>query len=116
MTARLTFVYDQPWRAPISAYERPCAFSISAVASSGFSARNASAERRTRSSDASFSSTLRSTVGTKASRSMSSPVTDSERLRRIAIASWRTTTFSHATSVSGSTVATRRTKISRARW
>ena len=38
------------------------------------------------------------------------------RARRIAIASWRTTTFSHATSVAGSTVSTRRTKISSARW
>ena len=47
-----TFVYVQPLRWPISSYERPCAFIISALASSGFSARSASAERRTRSLDA----------------------------------------------------------------
>ena len=114
--ARLTFVYDQPFRSPISSYESPCAFIISAFASSGLSARSASADRRTRSPDAIWSSTLRSGPGMNASRSISSPLTDSDRARRIAIASWRMTTFSHATSVAGSTVSTRRTKISSARW
>ena len=75
--ARLTFVYDQPLRSPISSYESPCAFIISAFASSGFSARSASAERRTRSPAAIWSSTLRPAAGTNASRSSSSPATDS---------------------------------------
>ena len=81
VTARFTFVYDQPYCAPISAYESPCAFIISAFASSGLSARSASAERRTRSSEASLSSTLRSTAGTNESRSRSSPATESMRAR-----------------------------------
>jgi DNA invertase Pin-like site-specific DNA recombinase len=82
-----TFVYDQPLRSPISSYVSPFAFIISALASSGFSARSASAERRTRSVAAISSSTLRPAAGTNASRSSSSPMTDSLRARRIAIAS-----------------------------
>ena len=114
--ARLTFVYDQPLRAPISSYESPCAFIISAFASSGFSARSASAERRTRSPDGDL--LLDAALGRRDERVEVELVAGHglQRARRIAIASWRTTTFSHATSVAGSTVSTRRTKISSARW
>ena len=83
--------------------------SSSAVASSGFSARSASAERPTRSLPATWSSTSRWVAADWASKSISSPATESWRERRIAIASWRTTTFSQAISVAGSTVSSRRT-------
>ena len=104
---RLTFVYVQPSRSPISTYESPSALSIRARASSRLSRRMTSAERSTRSADSSRSSTDRCATAGTASRSNSSPATPA-RPRRTAKASCFTTTLSHASSVAGSKDDTRR--------
>ena len=70
--ARFTFVYDHSHRSAISWYESPSALSSSARASSGFSARSASAERLTRSPPATSSSVERPGAAMTASTSSSS--------------------------------------------